>query len=191
MGWKRQLFQTVHGLSHICSAKSTLAILSRSYVWKGMRQEFTRWAKACDTYARNKVFRHTVQPVLSLETPALKFEHLHIDVVGPLPVDQGMRYLLTMMDRTTRWPEVCPMAAATADEILQAFLSGWVAHYRVPREITSDRGAQFTLAVLKKMMAELGIEVSKTTAYHLQANGLVERFHRGLIELPPMPSFSK
>ncbi|XP_055932014.1 uncharacterized protein K02A2.6-like [Argiope bruennichi] len=34
-----------------------------------------------------------------------RFEHVHLDLVGPLPPSQGNYYCLTMIDRFTRWPE--------------------------------------------------------------------------------------
>lgn len=48
--------------------------------------------------------------------------------------------------------------------------------------MTSDRGAQFTSSLWKHMSELLGSELSYTTAYHPQSNGMVERFHRRLKE---------
>ncbi len=61
-----------------------------------------------------------------------------------------------------------------------ALLSGWIQRFRVPTTITSDRGPQFTSALWDSLCRLLSIKHSPTTAYHPQANGLVERFHRRL-----------
>ena len=61
-------------------------------------------------------------------------------------------------------------------------MSTWVARFGVPSLITSDRGAQFTSQLWAEMSELLGVKLSVTTAYHPQANGLVERFHRRLKE---------
>jgi len=50
----------------------------------------------------------------------------------------------------------------------------------VPVKITSDRGAQFTSAVWQNLASYLGMVIRRTTAYHPQANGIVERLHRTL-----------
>jgi transposase InsO family protein len=50
----------------------------------------------------------------------------------------------------------------------------------VPAIITSNRVAQFTSALWAALCSLLNITHSPTTAYHLQSNGLVERFHRRL-----------
>ena len=96
------------------------------------------------------------------------------------PPDRGFKYLLTMIDRTTRWPEAVPLADTTADTVLQAFLDHWVSRFGVPAVVTSDRGAQFTSGTWRQSLLRLGISASTTSAYHPQANGLVERLHRTL-----------
>ena len=66
------------------------------------------------------------------------------------------------------------MKDCTASSCEKVFLSGWVAPFGVPLELTSDRGRQFW----KAMAATLGTALHRTTSYHACSNGLVERFHR-------------
>ena len=105
---------------------------------------------------------------------------MHIDLVGPLPTSQGCTYLLTCVDRFTRWPEAIPISDSTADTAAQAFVNGWVSRFGVPSTITTDRGQQFESNLWKQLMCLLGTKRIRTTAYHPIANGLVERFHRHL-----------
>ena len=74
------------------------------------------------------------------------------------------------------------MADTSTITLARALLSAWVARFGVPLRITSDRGAQFTSKLWADLSELLGIQLSVTTAYHPQANGLVERFHRHLKE---------
>ena len=176
---RQTIFNAVHGLAHP-SGKATLAIVSRTYVWRDMRRDILKWARQCTACAASKVARHASPPIQSIPVPVERFSHVQVDIVGPFSQEQGCQYILTMMDRTTCWPEATPIGDATAETVLQAFLSTWVAHFRVPSTVTSDRGAQFTSAVWQAALARLGIKIAATTAYHPQANGLVERFHRTL-----------
>ena len=72
------------------------------------------------------------------------------------------------------------MTDATAKSCAAAFLSGWIPRFGVPVTITTDQGAQFESQLWKALMHLLGKKRNRTTAYHPQANGLVERFHRHL-----------
>ena len=130
--------------------------------------------------AASKIARHMMPPVLPIPVPQTRFTHVHVDIVGPFFPERGFRYLLTMIDRTTCWPEAAPIADTTAENILQAFLDHWISRFRVPSTVTSDRGAQFTSGTWRQSLSCLGITTSTTSAYHPQANGLVERFHRTL-----------
>jgi hypothetical protein len=84
------------------------------------------------------------------------------------------------MNRTTRWPEAIPMSATSSSDCAAALLGGWIQRFGVPTTITSDRGPQFTAALWASTCRLLAISHVPTTAYHPQANGLVERFHRRL-----------
>ncbi|XP_064468597.1 uncharacterized protein LOC135381006 [Ornithodoros turicata] len=105
---------------------------------------------------------------------------VHLDLVGPLPISQGNRYLFTCVDRFTRWAEVVPIPDATADTVGRAFLFGWVARFGCPGIVTTDRGRQFTSRSFGALLSAIGAKHSKTTAYHPSANGMVERLHRQL-----------
>ena len=59
-----------------------------------------------------------------------------------------------------------------------AYVHNWVARFGVPDQMTSDRGAQFVSELWTAMSELLGTQLNPTTAYHPQANGLIERLHR-------------
>ena len=85
-----------------------------------------------------------------------------------------------MIDRSTRWVEVVPLTSTTATACTDASVAGWISRFGVLSAITTDRGVQFTSAVWQVLCKRLGIIHITTTAYHPQANGLVERFHHQL-----------
>jgi Integrase core domain len=108
--------------------------------------------------------------------------HIHVNLVGPLPPSQGYKYIFTIVDRTSRWVEAVPLAVTTAAACADALFQYWIMHYGVPAAITSDRGPQFTWGVWAAVCQLLKIDHLTTTAFHPQANSMVERWHRRLID---------
>lgn len=114
---------------------------------------------------------------------AARFDHVHIDMVGPLPVSKGYRYYLTCVDRYSRWTEAVPTKEIDAETIAATFLSTWIARYGVLHRITTDQGRQFESKLYNELTRLIRASQPRTihlTAHHPQANGMVERFHRQL-----------
>ena len=103
-----------------------------------------------------------------------------MDLVWPLSLSKGLTHLLTVVDKVTRWPEANPLARISTKDVADAFLSGWITRYSLPSDVSSDRGHQFTSQLGENLSNLLGTKLHRTTAYHPQANGLVERFHRSM-----------
>ena len=122
-------------------------------------------------------YKDTTAP---LSVPDTRFDVIHIDLIGPLPPSRGFTYLLTCVDRFTRWPEAIPFTSITAEAVAQAFLAGWISCFGVPSPIVTDRGRQFESRLWTHLMSLLGSKRARITAYHPQTNGIAERFHRQL-----------
>ncbi|XP_018407144.1 PREDICTED: protein NYNRIN-like [Cyphomyrmex costatus] len=108
-----------------------------------------------------------------------RFEHVHLDIVI-MPVSEGRRYCLTCVDRFTRWPEAFPMENQEAETVARTFYEGWICRFGEPVRITTDQGRQFKSCLFCRLSELSGMRHLRTTAYHPQANGMVERLHRQL-----------
>jgi Integrase core domain len=129
------------------------------------------------------VTRQPATDTQAIAVPTTRFSHLHVDIVGPLPAAaDGAAYLLTAVDRTTRWAEAYPLKNTTTADCLAALTANWFCRFGLPTFITTDRGVQFSSAAWSHALQALGVHHIRTTAYHPQRNGLVERFHRRLKE---------
>lgn len=176
---RRQVFDTIHGLSHP-SGRSTARLMTQKFVWHGINKDVRTWARTCVQCQTSKISQHTESGIGKFPQPRRRFGHLHVDVVGPLPPSDGYQYLFTSTERSTRWPEAIPMTGCTAQDCAQALLSGWISRFGVPDDITSDRGSAFTSQLWTSLGRLLGSTVHHTTAYNPAANGMAERTHRTL-----------
>lgn len=177
--WRRRIFEAIHNLSHP-GARASRRLLTERFVWPKINKDITAWVQTCLPCQRSKVQRHTSAPLKQFDPPGRRFEHIHVDIVGPLPHSSGFQYVFTVVDRFSRWAEAIPMPEASASTCAQALLQHWVARFGVPLHITSDRGRQFTSTLWAALAKVLGCKIWQTTAYHPQSNGMVERFHRQL-----------
>ncbi|UYV66979.1 K02A2.6-like, partial [Cordylochernes scorpioides] len=176
---RRIIFSAYHNLSHP-GVRATTRMVTAHYVWPAVKKDCALWTRACHRCQVSKTTRHTRTPLQSFSPPDGRFSHVHIDLVGPLPPSENYRYIFTCVDRFTRWPEALPIQDITAKTVANAFLSVWISRFGVPAKVTTDQGRQFESAVSGELTRLLGINRIRTSPYHPEANGLVERFHRQL-----------
>ena len=140
---RKAIFHSAHDLSHP-STRATQKIIKKRYVWDSMLRDVTSWAKSCIPCQTSKITRHTESGISSFPQPDRRFGHIHVDIVGPLPQSEGKRYLFTIIDRSTRWPEAIPMPDSNTDSCVSALINVWISRFGLPDIITSDRGSVFT-----------------------------------------------
>jgi transposase InsO family protein len=179
--FRESVTAALHGVAHP-GVEATVRLVTSKFCWPGIRKFVRRFAQQCLSCQRAKVSKHVHLAPETIAVPRRRFEHVHVDLVGPLPQSSGFSYLFTIVDRTTRWPEAIPLSSIAAADCAAALFSGWIQRFGVPSVITSDRGAQFTSSLWTALCTILAISHVKTTAYHPQSNGMVERFHRRLKE---------
>ncbi|KAI5731471.1 hypothetical protein M8J77_010485 [Diaphorina citri] len=173
------IFKQLHNLSHP-GGRATARLISERFVWPAMQKNVKTWVRQCHQCQSSKVQRHEKSPLMQYITPDERFSHVHVDIVGPLPPSRGSVYLLTCIDRYTRWLEAFPIPDQTAETVARTLFEGWVARFGSPVYLVTDQGRNFLSSLFKEVTSLLGIQLKNITAYHPQANGLVERMHRTL-----------
>ncbi|CAG7719774.1 unnamed protein product [Allacma fusca] len=173
-----EIFLAFHGISHPGS-RATKALISKRYVWPSMSKDLTKWTKECLSCQKSKIFKHNHSPFGEFPITSERFDHIHIDLIKVTPC-KGNSYCLTIIDRFSRWPEVIPIPNQEAETVASALLHGWISRFGCPLNITTDQGRQFESKLFHSLAQLLGTKLIRTSSYHPIANGLIERFHRGL-----------
>ena len=99
------------------------------FVWHGIGKQVSEWARTCVHCQKAKIQFHTRAPLQEFDVPSRRFDHLHVELVGPLPASQGFQYLFTIVDRYTRWPEAIPLLDISAISCARALLSQWISRF--------------------------------------------------------------
>jgi hypothetical protein len=76
----------------------------------------------------------------------------------------------------TRYPEALPLKNIDAETVGEAIMEMFT-RVGVPREVLSDRGTQFTSAVMNEVSRLLSVKQLCTPPYYAQANVLVEKMN--------------
>ena len=83
------------------------------------------------------------------------------------------------MCTSTRFPEAIPLKSITAPKIVKA-LTKFFTYFGLPKSIQSDQGSNFMSGLFQQVMHTLGIDQFKSSAYHPESQGALERFHQTL-----------
>ena len=181
---RKLIFDSFHSLHHP-GTKSSVHIIKSRYYWPQMDKDIKAWVKECQGCQTAKVNRHTKTEISTFYSGG-RFQTVHIDIVGPLPpcdivgqsFSKPFKYLLTCIDRSTRWIEATPITEITAEAIATAFVNTWISRFGVPLYVITDRGTQFESELFQRLSEMVGFHRIRTTAYHPQTNGMIERTHR-------------
>ena len=148
--------------------------LKQHFTWPGMRRDIRQYCSSCPECQR--AGKHLQSKVLMVETPIISvpYHRLACDLVGPLPRTKSG--ILTVMCLGTRYPYCIPLKKVDAITVAEGLLEV-IAHTGIPYEILSDQGSVFTGKVMKELCKSLDIQKLRTTAYHPQTNGALERWH--------------
>ena len=174
------VMRTAHdGAGHLGHRK-VLQMIKKRFVWPLMAKDVTLFCQSCQVC--QSCSRASVRKAPMVERPVLTepFEQMAFDLVSPLPKAKGgYRFVLTAVCMATRWPEAIPLKSITARAVAEGIVNIF-SRTAIPLQILSDQGTQFLSSLVKELCKLLGIQRLKTTAYHPQTNGTVERMHSTL-----------
>ena len=173
-------------LAHDCPMSGHLGVnktyhrILQHYYWPGIRKSVAHYCTSCSTCQivgkpNQKIPAAPLKPIPAFNEP---FSRVLIDCVGPLPkTKSGNQYILTIMCTSTRFPEAIPVRNITSRIIIKALVK-FFTFVGLPKVVQSDQGSNFMSGVFQQIMFQLGIKQVKSSAYHPESQGALERFHQ-------------
>jgi transposase InsO family protein len=160
--------------------KRTWEKLRRRCYWPKMRAEIENYIASCDKCARYNIKRTKkpgkLNPIIPPEGP---MELIGMDFWGPTRQESvnGNKYVLVITDYMTKFVVAKALPNNTAQITAQTFLEEFIFKFGVPNRLITDQGVHFNNELMKNMAELLGFNHIKSTPYHPQTNGQVERFN--------------
>ena len=173
---KRVMVMSHDHLGHL-GPRNVKAIIRRRFVWPNMGKDVIDYCRSCDICQSCQKRGARKVPLIERQVMTEPFESLGFDIVGPFPKGKGgYRYLLTAICMATKWPEALPLKSITAKSVAMGMVEIF-SRTGIPLELITDQGAQFMSSVVSSLCANLKIDRIRTTPYHPEANGCIERMH--------------
>ena len=179
-----EVLEQLHNNSGHMGLEKTIDRVREKTWWPCYTRDTEEWIAKCPVCAKKR--RPAPQPKAQVQSIPVggPVEMWAMDFVGPLPLSEsGNRYLLVMADYYTRWVEAIPLPDQRAETVARVILRDIVSSYDVPAVLHSDKGPNFESKLIKELANLLGIKKVKTTAYHPQCDGLVERLNQTILRM--------
>ena len=155
------------------------AALKLAYYWKCMYADIHNWVQSCERCAKSmslpKHRRAKLQPIIET-TP---MSTICIDLIGPMNLNKYQyRYVVTMIDRATRYCFARPIPDGQAVTIAKAIYSEVISRFGLIDTLVSDRGQDFVSPIVGHLCDLLGTKRIFTSSYHPMSNGACENFNK-------------
>jgi hypothetical protein len=183
---KEEIYEVYHDhmtAGHLGVVK-TLARIQRRYYWPKMKEDVTAYVKSCMKCAQRKPYGQTKAPLQPIPAATRVWERIAMDIVGPVDTSRnGNNYILVLSDYASRFVMTIPMVDQTARTVASHLVNEVITKYGAPEQILTDQGSNFLSELVKQICELFKIKQLKTTSYHPQTDGLVERFNRTLCDM--------
>ena len=168
---------------HLGSKRTFERLRARAY-WPGYRLCCENFCRSCIICAKRNSLQKKAVPPMGVRVVGRPFERIAVDILGPLPrTTSGHRYILVIGDYFTKWMEAYPLVTQEATEVATKICEEYFCRYGIPGELHSDQGRSFECTLLREICNLMGVKKTRTTPFHPQSDGLIERFNRTLADM--------
>ena len=130
--------------------------------------------------ARSHRSKAPLYPLPVVGTPG---KRIAFDLVGPYPcTSRGHKYILTSICYFSRYPEAILLKRVDEISVASAMVEIF-SRSALPSEILTGRGSVFVGKLMSQLCKMLDIKPIRTSPYHPETDGLLERWHSALLAM--------
>ena len=169
-------------MSHLGVYRSMQLIKYRFY-WPGMSSSISHFiTKACYYVKKRRPPKLEKAPLQCISTNLPKelngLDFLHLD-----PCRGGHEYLLVITDHFSWFTQAYPTANKKSKTAAERLYSDFLLKFGLADNILHDQGGEFENDLFKELAKLCGVKRIRTTSYHPQTNGKVERMNQAIISM--------
>jgi transposase InsO family protein len=181
---KTELLCCAHGNGAHLDKRKTLAALQQRAFWDGMYADTEDYVRSCyQCQASNNPARgRDALPVGRMPLAQAPMELWSLDVLHMHRTDKhGNQYLVLAVDHYSKYAEARPLRSNESREIALFLFEQIGLRHGFPKVVLTDLGSEFDNNLLKWMCSLSNTTHLRSTPYHPQSHGQVERTHRTLL----------
>ncbi|KAL3681416.1 hypothetical protein R1sor_024372 [Riccia sorocarpa] len=171
---------------HFSEELTARKIYLAGYWWPTVHKDCDNYVKHCDACQRQSRPVSRYAALLSPMLAARTFPKWGIDFIGHInPPSRSTRhkYIIVATDYVTKWAEAASFTRARGSVTVQFLHQNIISRFGVPITIITDNGTHFVNDAVAELAEAYGIEHRRSTPYHPQTNGQVERTNGILVNV--------
>ena len=183
---RTELCRQVHDTSIVAhmGRRKTLHALQHFCYWFKMHKDVAFWIQTCDSCQRKKPPVPRPKAPMKIYLPGEPGQRIAMDICGALEeTSSGNKYVLVISDHFSKYTEAYALKDQTAESVARVLVREWFVKKGPPEELHSDKGSNFESKLIEEICKLYDIDKTRTSPYHPQGDGQVERFNKTLMSI--------